>query len=181
MNSELDLPLFGSKIHVRNAELQDHEALQTLCATWTDKVLLEGSAFEPDYIYKCLTQADLPPIPDASADHYRMKVIINQATSLPVGFMDLYEGYPNQDTLWIGMFLLAKEAQGQGFGHETIALITQAATASNFKFISLAVYLKNWTGLRFWQNNGFSKIKGLYGDRTYSTENFALMALEKSL
>ncbi len=181
MKTELDLTLTGKKVIIRNVELQDVEALQAFCATWADKVLLEGNTFEPDYIYKCLTQADLPPIPNASADHYQMKAIVSQAQSSPIGFMDLYEGYPDSDTLWIGMFLLAPEAQGLGFGRETMELLTQAAAASNFKSISLGVYLKNWTGLRFWYQNGFSKIKGLYGDKHYSVDNFALMALEKTL
>ena len=41
--------------------------------------------------------------------------------------------------------------------------------------------LKNWKGLRFWTKAGFDKVIGIYGDKVYNQNAFALIGLEKIL
>jgi diamine N-acetyltransferase len=41
--------------------------------------------------------------------------------------------------------------------------------------------MKNWKGLKFWSKNGFNTIMGIYGDKEYTTDSFAIMGLKKKL
>ena len=157
--------------------------LQLICDAWNegDKLLLEGDSFEDDYIEKCLKNGDLPPIPTAKIDKYSIKSIYTKEDNKLIGFFDMYHGYPNEDTLYISMFLISMEYQGKGYSSEVIEMLKQEAKKHHFKKIGLGVHLKNWKGLRFWFKNGFTQINGIYGDKEYSTGNFSFIGLECSL
>jgi hypothetical protein len=47
--------------------------------------------------------------------------------------------------------------------------------------IQFDLYLKNRPALRFWINQGFSKIDNLEGDHTHSVETHVRLRLEKTL
>ena len=98
-----------------------------------------------------------------------------------VGLIELYHGYPEQDTLWISMFLIKSDRQLHGFGREVIGAISSEAQEKEYANIGIKVHLKNWKGLRFWSRNGFDKIVGISGDEQYGPDKFSLIGLRKSL
>ncbi|MFT4146127.1 MAG: GNAT family N-acetyltransferase [Mobilitalea sp.] len=168
------------RLLIRRAIIDDAKELNRICISWDDKIYLEGDKFRDGYIENCIINGDLPPIEGADKSDYYMMTIQNTDGRL-IGFFDLYHGYPDKDTLWIGIFVIDKEEQGKSYGQEVIRSICKESSRSNWKSIGLGVYLKNWKGLRFWNNNGFNKISGIYGDKEYSDETFALVGLTKEL
>lgn len=166
---------------IKNASMIECCNLQAICSTWTDRYLLEGMIFEEDYIYKCLTEGDLPPLNDSSMDNYYLKSIYLKNTKKLIGFFDVYHGYPTSDTLWLGVFLLDKSVQNNGYGKEAVEGLIEAATKTDFNNIAFAVHLKNWKALRFWINAGFNKILGIYGDKALKENSFALITLEYTI
>lgn len=168
-------------LQVRNATEADIDVLVGICNRWTDKCLLEGEPFEPDYIQRSIQFGDLPPIENAHKDNFRFKVVCLKSDGTIIGFFDLYHGYSRGDMLWISMFLIDAGYQKQGVGRQVIDALSSDGKQKGYNSIGIGVHLKNWKGLKFWQRNGFDKIMGIYGDMTYAPDNFALIGLEKKL
>lgn len=170
-----------SDIRIRDAIMKDKERLIELCNSWDNKVELEGDPFTDDYIESCINgKDDLPPIDNADTKNYRIMVIENTEDEI-VGFFNVYHGYPSEDCLWIGMFLIDRKYRHNEFGSKTIASIINIAKENGWLRFGLGVYLKNWTGLRFWINNGFKEIGGIFGDKQYSNNTFSLVSLFRNV
>lgn len=168
------------RLIIRSSVLEDSRELNRICASWKDKIYVEGDGFSEGYIENCIINGDLPPIENADVSNFYM-MTIQDANGKIIGFFNLYHGYPNKDTLWIGLFVIDSEFQGKAFGQEVIKSICDECKKLECKSIGLGVYLKNWKGLRFWNNNGFNIITGVYGDKEYSENNFSLMGLRKEI
>lgn len=168
------------RLIIRNTVPEDSEDLKRICASWTDKIYVEGEEFSENYIEDCILNGDVPPIDNANVDNSYI-MTIQDVNNQIVGFLNLYHGYPNKDMLWIGLFIIHAEYQGHSFGQEVINSICYEGKRLGWKSIGLGVYLKNWKGIRFWFNNGFNMITGIYGDKEYSENNFSLMGLRKEL
>lgn len=169
---------------IKDATMDECEQLQYICSTWIDKELLEGERFEENYIFKCLTDGDLPPVENASKEKYCLKSIYskhNNNNNNIIGFVDIYHGYPNLYTLWISIFLLSRDIQNNGVGQEVIESLTKDAVETTYKKLGLAVHLKNWKALRFWTKTGFDKITGIYGDKDFMQGTYSLIGLEKNI
>lgn len=169
------------RLIIADARIEECKELQEICDTWDDKKIIEGTDFEPNYIYKCITEGDLPPTPDANKENYRLKSIYLKDTGKLIGFTDIYYGFPSEDTIWISLFMIDKKFRKNGYAQEVIDFITSECIKSTYEKIGIGVHLKNWRGLRFWTKAGFDKVFGVFGDDTYSESNFALIGLEKSL
>ena len=90
-----------------------------ICASWEDKIHLEGDGFPKGYIENCINNGDLPPIKSAHISNYYL-MVIQKTDGKIIGFFDLYHGYPNNETVWISIFLIEKEVQGNSYGQEAI-------------------------------------------------------------
>lgn len=169
-----------NRLLVSEAIHQDINRLKEICASWDNKVMLEGEEFSENYIEDCLNEGDLPPVSDADKNNYYFMTIRNLNEEI-VGFFDLYHGYPDKDTVWISMFLIDKQEQRNSYGREVMEELCNQCLAAGWKFLGLAVHLKNWKGLSFWQKNGFDKLMGIYGDKEYNENAFAIMGLKREL
>lgn len=170
-----------SRIIIKDSSLDECERLQAICDSWQEKKMTEGEAFESNYVFKCLTQGDLPPIPNASKSNYRFRSIYVKSDQTLIGFFDLYFGYPRKDVVWIGMFMIDPKHRRKKYGQEALDLIRDDIKNEGYMKIGLGVHLKNWQALRFWTSLGFSHIMGIFGDNIYGEDNFAVMGLEKDL
>ncbi len=168
-------------IIVRGASIADKDRLIEICNSWDQKAEAEGDAFSDDYIENCiLGKDDLPPIDHADIKNYAFRVIDN-AEGQTVGFFNVYHGYPDDSCLWIGMFVIDKKYRHQNYGSKAITSLIETAKAKGWKRFGLGVYLKNWAGLRFWVNNGFKEIGGIFGDKQFSDTTFSLMRLHRNI
>lgn len=165
------------RLLIRKAKLNDIDRLNRICESWRNKSKLEGAEFPEDYIENCIEKGDLPPMVNAEITNYYFMVMQNSDGNI-VGFFDLYHGYPDQDTLWIGIFLIEEKRQGKSYGSETIKSICDECEKAGWKSIGLGVHLKNWKALRFWNKHGFNKILGIFGDKDYSEHHYSVIGLK---
>ncbi len=169
------------RLIIANAGLEECYDLQEICMTWDDKKFMEGEDFEPDFIRKCLTEGDLPPIPGATKEHYRLKSFHLKESGRLIGFTDLYFGYPSEKMAWISIFIISKDYRKKGYAQEVIDSISVECTMAGFNLIGIGVYLKNLRGLRFWIKAGFREITEISGDADSGENAFALIRLMKKL
>jgi ribosomal protein S18 acetylase RimI-like enzyme len=169
----------SEKIQLSCSVMQECETLQQICDNWIEKQEIEGYIFENDYIYKCLTSGDLPPVAKANKDSYQLISVYSTETNELVGFTDIYYGYPDDLTAWISILIIAKEHRNKGFAQEVISLLSNRCKNEGFKKLGIGVYLNNWRALRFWTKAGFNTITGIKGEKDYSTDGFARIMLEK--
>ncbi|HFI0401741.1 TPA: GNAT family N-acetyltransferase [Streptococcus suis] len=68
--------------------------------------------------------------------------------------LDLIDGYPTEDTAYIGLFMVDSRLAGQGLGSKIIAeLLSQLAT--HFKKVRLGYVESNPQSSHFWSKVGF--------------------------
>ncbi len=72
-----------------------------------------------------------------------------------VAVMDLIKGYPNDETAYIGFFMMNVNKQGLGIGTNIIEELRCYLSNTNTKFIRLAYVVGNKQGENFWRKNGF--------------------------
>ncbi len=181
MSSKFSEKTETTRLIIADADPALCDELQEICETWDDKKRMEGEDFEPGYIRKCLTEGDLPPIPGASKENYRLKSFQLKESGRLIGFTDLYFGYPTEKTAWISIFLISKVHRKEGFAQEAIEAISTECSRAGFDQIGIGVYLKNLRGLRFWIKAGFREVTGISADAGNGEDEFALIRLVKIL
>lgn len=165
------------KLVISSTLIHECAELQGICDSWEDKMEIEGSVFEPDYIQKCFSQGDLPPIKNANKSPYRLLSIKLKDTQEIIGFSDLYFGYPTSKTAWISIFMIHPSYRKNGYAQEAIKMIADECKKQGFSKMGIAVYLKNWRALRFWTQAGFNNVVGIKGDKDYSPDAYARIEL----
>ena len=122
---------------------------------------------------------DLPS--GASQQDYQVMAVEIPQTGKVIGYMGLCPDYPEEGSLWISIIALKTEFHGMGIGREVISGLEENIDGAHFKALRAAVDLKNWPGLRFFQNLGFDRIEAVQGDETYADYKFAKVILVKNL
>ena len=74
-----------------------------------------------------------------------------------VALMDLILNYPNNHTAFIGLFMLAKAAQGHGVGSDIISDFCQYIKDQGYSFVRLGYAKGNPQSKAFWAKNGFEE------------------------
>ena len=123
---------------------------------------------------ECLQQGNpmyykfCPPAPS-------IKSVLNQMNALPpgkelrdkyfIGFfeeeeliavMDLIEAYPNQETVFIGFFMVSKERSGLGIGSNIIKQCLHEIERQGFSFVRLGYMKGNLQSENFWRKCQFT-------------------------
>lgn len=166
---------------IREGMSTDIDLLNKICESWDDKRVTEGHDFEPGFIENCINNGDLPPVSNASKELYSFKVAINKVSSEIIGFIDLYQGYPDNDTLWISTLVIDSKHKKKGYGGEIIDAITREAAIKRYKFLGIGVYIQNLTGFRFWFKNGFEKIIDITSGDNNFTNCYSVVKLKKEI
>lgn len=152
---------------VSRLTVQDADALQRLFETC-------GDFFE-------LTNG-MPPIPTAARDEFSdvpdgkspqdihaFGLVAHR--SILVGVIIAVQHYPDAETWWIGLMLLAPEHRGQGIGAKFYRAFEQWLAEHGVVHVSLCAIAPNHTGRQFWQQMGFEVIRRTasrpYGCKTH--------------
>lgn len=89
--------------------------------------------------------------------------------------LDLHTGYPDEETAFIGFFMMNREQQGQGIGSKIIEDVCQALN-EKFSRVRLGYVAGNEQAWHFWHKNGFEKT-GIESEQ----EKYTVVMLEKQL
>lgn len=92
-----------------------------------------------------------------------------------VAIVDLIERFPNENTAFIGFFMMNKDYQGRGIGSAVITDISFSLT-QEFKYIRLGYVETNMQAKKFWMKNGFKNT----GHKS-KEELYTVIILEKVL
>lgn len=75
-----------------------------------------------------------------------------------VAVMDLIVNYPNTRTAFIGLFMMARSAQGKGIGSRIVGECAEALRRAGCRFIRLGYVKGNPQSEAFWKKNGFEPV-----------------------
>jgi len=74
------------------------------------------------------------------------------------GCIEWLRGYPEADTAYIGLLLLAEDLQGRGHGRAALAWLEGEARRRGCARLRLAVIETNARALAFWSREGFREV-----------------------
>ena len=89
--------------------------------------------------------------------------------------MDLVDGYPNCDYVYIGFFMMDYELQGRGIGSIIISEVLEYLQEQGFQKAQLGIDKGNPQSNHFWRKNGFEVI------REVEIEEGIILVAEKQL
>lgn len=76
----------------------------------------------------------------------------------PVACLFFFNGYPDAETLWLGLFLVHSDYKRKHIGTEIIKALIASLKDTGIKQIRLSVLGNNTDGFSFWKHIGFSVI-----------------------
>ena len=138
---------------IRPVEETDLESVLTLLLTAPDYFALDGKQPDLNSI-----RADLTALLPRCAPEQKRYVGFWR-DGKPEAVLDWVEGYPREQTLWIGFFLVDRALRGQGLGKRLMSALLGAAYDGGMDSIRLACLEGNETGHRFWEALGFRDLR----------------------
>lgn len=97
---------------------------------------------------------ELPPGTAVEQKHYA----ILRKDGAPAAVFDLIEGYPDEHTAFLGLFMVHGAFRHQGTGAALMASFWQSLSFTPLRKVRLAVIENNRTGLDFWVRQGFAEV-----------------------
>lgn len=115
----------------------------------------------PEYFRHCppspsieTIQDDMSALPPGKKANDKYFIGLFEGSSL-VAVMDLIDRYPDDETAFIGLLMVAKDLQGQGVGTFIVKALSEALKAKHYKRIRLGYIKTNRSAQRFWLKQGF--------------------------
>ena len=97
---------------------------------------------------------ELPPNTNASQKHF---IGFYQNEKL-LAIMDYIDGYPENKTRFIGLFMIRGEYRRQGYGKKLIRDFIEKSKEEGYHFLRLGCLENNIKALDFWSSWGFQEI-----------------------
>ncbi|PSN12126.1 hypothetical protein C7271_23840 [filamentous cyanobacterium CCP5] len=151
---------------------QDSDRLQVLYAACTDFfVMTEGTA--PSLT---AAQDEFTDVPEGkSPDDLHFFGLCNAQERL-VGVITTAQQYPDEETWWIGLMLLAPDQRGRGLGSAFYQAFEQWLVEQGVNNVALSAIAPNTSGRAFWQRMGFKEIRQTpprtFGKKTHTVHVF---------
>lgn len=144
------------------------------------KYICEYSGIDPSSINirEEITNPDLPP--EGVLDHNHIHGVSDSEKHV-IGYLKFYSNYMNQNIIYLGDFFIHKNFQNLGHGKTILIEYEEYWRSIGAKKVVLNVDLRNWQGLRFWINRGYTSIKAYMGDYEQGPNTYAMLQLEKKL
>ena len=93
-----------------------------------------------------------------------------------IAVLDLICKYPNEETAFIGFFIMSRELQGKGEGTKIITEVCEYLKTIGFQKLKLGYAKGNSQSEMFWRKNDFSKT-GV----EIKTDSYTIVVMEKIL
>jgi len=152
----LDNPSYS----VKQLFYEDAPVLQKLYEQCNDfAILTDGVAFSPTAARE---EFDTVPEGKTPADNYIFGLCDSQARRKPnrhntlIGMLAAYQEYPDKQTWWLGMMMLAPKYRNKGLGTDFYRAFERWLLSQGIQQISLCAIEANSLALEFWFKMGFS-------------------------
>lgn len=93
-----------------------------------------------------------------------------------IAVMDFITNYPNDNTVFIGLFMVNHLVQGVGVGSSIIEDCSLYFKSQGYSFVKLGYAKGNLQSENFWRKNGF-----IDTGVTYQNEGYVVVVLQKTL
>ena len=103
-------------------------------------------------------EQDITNIPDGvqkSQKNYRLVSFNNEI----LGAVDYITGYPEKNTLFIGLLIIKNNKHRQGFGEKIFNYLEDLFKSEGFLKLRLGVIANNEIGFSFWKKQNFKEIE----------------------
>ena len=114
--------------------------------------------YHPPFVTKESIREDMEALPEGKTYADKLYLGFFDGSQL-VAVMDLITNYPEAGTAFIGLFMMASQYQGRGFGSRIIGDCVSCLQKEGFRYIQLGTDKGNPQSNGFWEKNGFRKIK----------------------
>lgn len=147
----MNIKALSAEYEVRKLEGSDVPAIFTLC---------HGNPMFYQHCPPVLTIesiiADMTALPPNKTEKDKYYIgFFDRGTLLAV--MDLIDGYPSPQIVFIGFFMSSHDSQGKGIGTKIITAACNYFKASGYSLVRLGYAKGNPQSERFWLKNGFTK------------------------
>lgn len=117
----------------------------------------------------------IPPGSNLEKKKYEL-IMLN---GMDIGVIDYIVNYPDEDAIYIGLFMIDGNFHRSGYGREYIEEFIPRIKNEGFKRIRLGVLDGNKTALKFWTNIGFKiekeVISTIHPERNWKIKVMELM------
>lgn len=162
--------IFSNLYRVRKLGKGDTERILALC---------EGNPlyyrYCPPFVTAESIEEDMTALPPGMSPESKFYAGYFEGDRL-IAVLDLIDGYPEKDTVFLGFFMCGASVQKHGVGTQIIGELTGYLKASGFARIRLAWVKGNPQAEHFWLKNGFAPVR-----ETESTDGHRVILAEKIL
>ena len=169
MVKEIDIKKLSKRYTVRKLNLDDVQMIYAFCKRNTQYYEYCGKEPSIELIEKDI-EITPPGIP--IEQKYYIGFFDNDKL---VAAMDLVDGYPTCDYVYIGFFMMDCDLQGNGIGSKIVSESLEYLSEQGFKKCQLGIDKDNPQSNHFWRKNGFEVI------REVEIEEGIILAAEKQL
>lgn len=149
----IDLSKLSSQYNVRTLDENDVNSILEVCMRNT--LFYEYTDAEPD-IDQIKDDMKLAPPGIDPSDKYYFGFFNDRDL---VAVMDLVDGYPEQETAYIGFFMMELKYQGKQIGTSIISEVLSYLRSIGKKAVRLGIDKGNPQSTHFWIKNGFEIIR----------------------
>lgn len=96
-----------------------------------------------------------------------------------IAVIDFIEGYPDETTGYLGLFVLDANRHGHGLGTRILNKIEETAKTQGFQYLQLGCYEANARGFFFWSKMGFQEIRR--SERETGGKRYPILSMQKEL
>lgn len=129
----------------------------------------------PPFVTEDSIRADMKALPPRKTMEDKYYLGFYEGENL-VAVMDLILGFPNEETAFVGFFMMNKEYQGKGLGTALMKDVYDGLKKFGFQFVRLCFAKGNPQSEHFWMKNGFART-----DVETQNEGYVAVVLQKEL
>ena len=161
---------------VKRLTLEDSEVLQKLYEQCTEFALLtDGLAPSPT-----AAREEFDAVPEGKTTQDKYIFGLFDPNDVLVGMIESIRYYPDNQTWWLGLMMLAPKRRGKGLGSDFYRAFERWVSAQGVPQISLSVVEANESGLQFWKKMGFEVIRKT-PPRQFGTKTHELYVLSRTV
>ncbi|MBW4828304.1 MAG: GNAT family N-acetyltransferase [Clostridiaceae bacterium] len=117
---------------------------------------------------------DIPPGSNLQNKNYKLISINGQ----DIGIIDYVMNYPDEDTVYIGLFIIHGDFHRQGYGSAFVEEFAINMRKRGYCRLRLGVLKENKNGFEFWTRMGFKVVKEIIST-IHPERNWEIKVMEK--
>lgn len=150
---KLEINNFSSEYDVRQLNFEDVEMIYTFCKSNKQYYKYCGKEISIELI-----KSDLDITPPGISMEQKYYIGFFDDNNL-IAIMDLIDGYPDSNYVYIGFFIMNFKLQGNGIGSKIVLEVLEYVHKQGFQKCQLGIDKDNPQSSHFWSKNGFEVIR----------------------